>query len=199
MARIGDEKMNRIKELRQAKGLSLRDMSEKINMSYITISQYERGKREPKLETWQKLADFFGVSVPYLQGISKVKDVDAFDDFKSFLDYLSKIRKLPDRYSVETDELLAFYSENDRRVFKLLGDVFLKLTRTKRTHKALEKAVKDISENSDIQDISEINSIMLDVFVIMLQSETNVEKSIKARKKIIDIVETHRSLKRKDI
>ncbi|WP_314000044.1 helix-turn-helix domain-containing protein [Lactobacillus paragasseri] len=199
MARIGDEKMNRIKELRQAKGLSLRDMSEKINMSYITISQYERGKREPKLETWQKLADFFGVSVPYLQGISKVKDVDAFDDFKSFLDYLSKIRKLPDRYSVETDELLAFYAENDRRVFKLLGDVFLKLTRTKRTHKALEKAVKDISENSDIQDISEINSIMLDVFVIMLQSETNVEKSIKARKKIIDIVETHRSLKRKDI
>ncbi|MDU7064139.1 MAG: helix-turn-helix transcriptional regulator, partial [Lactobacillus paragasseri] len=164
-----------------------------------TISQYERGKREPKLETWQKLADFFGVSVPYLQGISKVKDVDAFDDFKSFLDYLSKIRKLPDRYSVETDELLAFYAENDRRVFKLLGDVFLKLTRTKRTHKALEKAVKDISENSDIQDISEINSIMLDVFVIMLQSETNVEKSIKARKKIIDIVETHRSLKRKDI
>ena len=199
MARIGDEKMNRIKELRQAKGLSLRDMSEKINMSYITISQYERGKREPKLETWQKLADFFGVSVPYLQGISKVKDVDAFDDFKSFLDYLSKIRKLPDRYSVETDELLAFYAENDRRVFKLLGDVFLKLTRTKRTHKALEKAVKDISENSDIQDISEINSIMLDVFVLMLQSETNVEKSIKARKKIIDIVETHRSLKRKDI
>ncbi len=199
MARIGDEKMNRIKELRQAKGLSLRDMSEKINMSYITISQYERGKREPKLETWQKLADFFGVSVPYLQGISKVKDVDAFDDFKSFLDYLSKIRKLPDRYSIETDELLAFYAENDRRVFKLLGDVFLKLTRTKRTHKALEKAVKDISENSDIQDISEINSIMLDVFVIMLQSETNVEKSIKARKKIIDIVETHRSLKRKDI
>ena len=191
--------MNRIKELRQAKGLSLRDMSEKINMSYITISQYERGKREPKLETWQKLADFFGVSVPYLQGISKVKDVDAFDDFKSFLDYLSKIRKLPDRYSVETDELLAIYAKNDRRVFKLLGDVFLKLTRTKRTHKALEKAVKDISENSDIQDISEINSIMLDVFVIMLQSETNVEKSIKARKKIIDIVETHRSLKRKDI
>lgn len=191
--------MNRIKELRQAKGLSLRDMSEKINMSYITISQYERGKREPKLETWQKLADFFDVSVPYLQGISKVKDVDAFDDFKSFLDYLSKIRKLPDRYSIETDELLAFYAENDRRVFKLLGDVFLKLTRTKRTHKALEKAVKDISENSDIQDISEINSIMLDVFVIMLQSETNVEKSIKARKKIIDIVETHRSLERKDI
>lgn len=196
--------MNRLRELRKEKKLTLKEVSSQLEQNNLRISpdalaKYERGDREPKLETWQKLADFFGVSVPYLQGISKVKDVDAFDDFKSFLDYLSKIRKLPDRYSIETDELLAFYAENDRRVFKLLGDVFLKLTRTKRTHKALEKAVKDISENSDIQDISEINSIMLDVFVIMLQSETNVEKSIKARKKIIDIVETHRSLERKDI
>lgn len=196
--------MNRLRELRKEKKLTLKEVSSQLEQNNLKISpdalaKYERGDREPKLETWQKLADFFGVSVPYLQGISKVKDVDAFDDFKSFLDYLSKIRKLPDRYSIETDELLAFYAENDRRVFKLLGDVFLKLTRTKRTHKALEKAVKDISENSDIQDISEINSIMLDVFVIMLQSETNVEKSIKARKKIIDIVETHRSLERKDI
>ena len=196
--------MNRLRELRKEKKLTLKEVSSQLEQNNLKISpdalaKYERGDREPKLETWQKLADFFGVSVPYLQGISKVKDVDAFDDFKSFLDYLSKIRKLPDRYSIETDELLAFYAENDRIVFKLLGDVFLKLTRTKRTHKALEKAVKDISENSDIQDISEINSIMLDVFVIMLQSETNVEKSIKARKKIIDIVETHRSLERKDI
>lgn len=196
--------MNRLRELRKEKKLTLKEVSSQLEQNNLRISpdalaKYERGDREPKLEMWQKLADFFGVSVPYLQGISKVKDVDAFDDFKSFLDYLSKIRKLPDRYSIETDELLAFYAENDRRVFKLLGDVFLKLTRTKRTHKALEKAVKDISENSDIQDISEINSIMLDVFVIMLQSETNVEKSIKARKKIIDIVETHRSLERKDI
>lgn len=59
---------NRIRELRQAKGLSLRDMSEKINISADALAKYERGDREPKLETWQKLADFFGVSVPYLQG-----------------------------------------------------------------------------------------------------------------------------------
>ena len=38
-------------------------------MSSSRLSQYETGKREPKLETWQKLASFFGVSVPYLQGI----------------------------------------------------------------------------------------------------------------------------------
>ncbi len=37
-------------------------------MANNTLSQYETGKREPKLETWKKLADFFDVPVSYLQG-----------------------------------------------------------------------------------------------------------------------------------
>ena len=32
---------------------------------------------EPKLETWQKLADFFDVSVSYLQGIGTIRDPEA--------------------------------------------------------------------------------------------------------------------------
>ena len=61
--------MNRIKELRQKNNLTLRALGEKINMSSSRLSQYETGKREPRLETWQKLANFFGVSVPYLREI----------------------------------------------------------------------------------------------------------------------------------
>lgn len=61
--------MNRIKELREKNNLTLRGLGKEINMSSSRISQYETGKREPKLETWKKLADFFNVSVPYLQGI----------------------------------------------------------------------------------------------------------------------------------
>lgn len=60
---------NRIKELREKNNLTLRGLGDKVNMSSSRISQYETGKREPKLETWKKLADFFNVSVPYLQGI----------------------------------------------------------------------------------------------------------------------------------
>lgn len=196
--------MNRLRELRKEKKLTLKEVSSQLEQNNLKISpdalaKYERGDREPKLETWQKLADFFGVSVPYLQGISKVRDANAFDDFQKFLRSLSEIKKMPDKYSIEVNELLAFYAENDRRVFDLLGNVFLKLTRNDRTSKALKNAVKDISKNSDIQDISEINAIMLDVFVILVQSQMDIKKSIKARKKIIDIVETHRSLERKDI
>lgn len=62
---------NRIKELRQKNGLTLKGLSQRIDMPSNTISQYENNRREPKLKTWQKLADFFGVSVPYLQGFKE--------------------------------------------------------------------------------------------------------------------------------
>ena len=61
--------MNRIKELREKNNLTLRGLGKEINMSSSRISQYETGKREPKLETWQALANFFDVTVTYLQGI----------------------------------------------------------------------------------------------------------------------------------
>lgn len=63
--------MNRLKELRQKNNLTLKELAQKIGMANNTLSQYETGKREPKLETWQALADFFNVSVPYLQGIDE--------------------------------------------------------------------------------------------------------------------------------
>lgn len=60
---------NRLKEIRTKKGLSLEQVGKGVGLATNTISRYETGKREPKLETWQKLASFFGLSVPYLQGI----------------------------------------------------------------------------------------------------------------------------------
>lgn len=60
--------MNNIKKLRENKKLTLVELSKKVQIPNNTLSQYENEKRKPKLETWQALADFFGVSVPYLQG-----------------------------------------------------------------------------------------------------------------------------------
>ena len=60
--------MNRIKQLRQERQLSQRKLGEIINASNQAVSAYQSGIRNPKEETWKALADFFGVSVPYLQG-----------------------------------------------------------------------------------------------------------------------------------
>ena len=62
---------NRIRELRAEKGVTLTELEDSTGLSTSAVSQYENGNRKPKIENWQKLADYFGVSVGYLQGIEE--------------------------------------------------------------------------------------------------------------------------------
>ena len=66
--------MNRLKELRQSKGLSQSELAQKVGISEQSVSFYENNRRKPKIETWNKLADFFNVSVPFLQGLTEPKN-----------------------------------------------------------------------------------------------------------------------------
>lgn len=92
--------MNRIKQLRKNKRLTLAELSKKVQIPNNTLSQYENEKRKPKLETWQALADYFNVSVPYLQGKIFKEDLspelqDMFDDIQDLVTLI-----VPD-YAVE--------------------------------------------------------------------------------------------------
>lgn len=60
---------NRIREVRKKRGVSQEKLATSLGITRQAISQYEMGNRQPRLETWQKLADFLGVTVPYLQGL----------------------------------------------------------------------------------------------------------------------------------
>ena len=62
---------NRLREVRNKTNLTLSSYSRMIGIPSNTLSQYETGKREPRLETWEKLANFWEVSVPYLQGLDQ--------------------------------------------------------------------------------------------------------------------------------
>ena len=66
--------MNRIKQLRKGKNMTLVELGEKVNLPKGTLSRYENGGREPKEPTWQALAKFFNVSVDYLKGYGYSKD-----------------------------------------------------------------------------------------------------------------------------
>ena len=61
----------RIKEARQAKGLSQEALSEKIGMSAKYLSSVERGKENPTLDTLIKLADALEVEASELSIISR--------------------------------------------------------------------------------------------------------------------------------
>lgn len=61
---------NRLREIRLSKDLTLKKVANEIGISENLIGKYERNEREPKLKTWIKLADYFNVSVSYLQGLT---------------------------------------------------------------------------------------------------------------------------------
>lgn len=60
--------MNRLKKIRNERKLTLDEIQNETGINRGTYNNYESGKTKPKPETWQALADYFNVSVPYLQG-----------------------------------------------------------------------------------------------------------------------------------
>ena len=54
-------KITRLKQLRQQRGLTLRQLSEAVGISNPAISQIENGTHDPSLSKALKLAKFFNV------------------------------------------------------------------------------------------------------------------------------------------
>lgn len=60
--------MFRLRELREEKGISQKELGKLFNVAQNTISNWENGTREPDTKTLMKLAEFFECSVDYLVG-----------------------------------------------------------------------------------------------------------------------------------
>lgn len=60
--------MNRLKELRKEKKLTQEELAEETDIPYRTLQRWENGETDIKSDKAKKLADYFGVSVPYLLG-----------------------------------------------------------------------------------------------------------------------------------
>ena len=80
--------MNKIKELRKAKKMTQSQLCEILKIAQPTLSGYENETSEPDFATFQKIADFFNVSVDYLLGRDEIKnpsniyDVDGIINFE---------------------------------------------------------------------------------------------------------------------
>lgn len=59
----------RLKSARKEAGLSQEEVAEHFNITQQAYQVWESGKRNPKKETLQKLADYFNVSYAYLAGV----------------------------------------------------------------------------------------------------------------------------------
>ncbi len=58
-----------IRRLRIQKGISAKDLAERIGMKKSTVSNYENARSVPRPETLKKIADVLGVSVERLRGL----------------------------------------------------------------------------------------------------------------------------------
>ena len=103
---------NRIKELRKQKHLTLKQLGSELNMLDSTLSQYENQKRKPKDEIWEKIAKYFGVTVPYLQGF----DADGKEKPCDYCDFSKTDRAAYPLYERSGKFVGFVYLNNDRTI-----------------------------------------------------------------------------------
>ena len=69
-----NESMNgfgkKLRELREERGLSQMELSEKVDITQSSLARYELEKTEPKLSDIKKLCAFFKVSADYVLGLT---------------------------------------------------------------------------------------------------------------------------------
>jgi transcriptional regulator with XRE-family HTH domain len=64
----------RIKQLREEKDLTQKDLAQLLKSSPSKISMWERGERDPVSEDLAQIAKYFNVTTDYLLGISDIRD-----------------------------------------------------------------------------------------------------------------------------
>lgn len=136
--------MNRLRQVRKSKGLTLVKVAKDTGISISNLSRYESVDVEPRRETWIKLADYYDVPVAYLMGLPSglVEYIDRLGNmtFESLQDaiiqwgYARNIistKNTPKQFMKVTEELgeLAegINKDNQGQIKDSLGDILVTL------------------------------------------------------------------------
>lgn len=65
--------MNRLRELREEKNKTLREVASDVSMSFSNLGSLERGEAQLKEDTTKLFASYYGVSADYLLGNSDIR------------------------------------------------------------------------------------------------------------------------------
>ncbi len=101
----------RLKRLRTEKGITQKELADRLHISRSTIAGYESLGKEPDGEKLCALADFFGVSVDYLLGGTDSREP------KSKMPAASAVAQRPAEVAI-TGEL---HNLSDRQLDRLMG------------------------------------------------------------------------------
>lgn len=148
---------NRIKELRLKKNLTLKELSNELKKKGVKISpdslaKYERNERNPKIDKWQALANFFNVPVAYLQGVDDNRNPNSFTKlyeiyYKLYNNEISDKNYLKDvskNHSISTIARL--------KALNSLADAFTQMDNTSKEYKTYLNSIMDFKSNSALDD-----------------------------------------------
>lgn len=62
----------RLRDLREDKDLSIRELAERLHIQRTTYHNYETGKRELPFDLAIKIAEFYNVSLDYIAGFTDI-------------------------------------------------------------------------------------------------------------------------------
>ncbi|MFC7783318.1 helix-turn-helix domain-containing protein [Rossellomorea sp. GCM10028870] len=82
-----------IKKLRERENISQKDFAQKIGVSNVVLSRYEKDERKPDYDMLKKIADYFEVSIDFLLGREEKAN--------SKEDTLEEVNKLVKEYGIE--------------------------------------------------------------------------------------------------
>lgn len=137
--------MNRIKELREQKGMKQSELGLLLNVNNSAISKYESGKLQLTDDTLEKLSDIFGVSIDYI--LFRTEGTKALSTAKPIKPDISK----------EDHLILNFFHQDPERIMELLSS-FSKLSARNKTiilGKCFELEDEDKGKNNTEQQYKE--------------------------------------------
>lgn len=85
-----NEVLQRIEQLKEAKGITVYRLMKDLNMSQSTYSTWIEKDRVPKTDRLQVIAEYFGVSIDYLlNGTNEPEPMDVGVEIQKLINYLT--------------------------------------------------------------------------------------------------------------
>ncbi|HEM3703808.1 TPA: helix-turn-helix domain-containing protein [Streptococcus suis] len=163
--------MNRLKELRQEKKLSQKELAKKIGVHYRTLQNWENGESQIKPDKAQALADYFGVEVGYLLGYN--------EGHRRMYELFGKHPKKGDMGIIDFDELLEAHELGYIKDRKMLGEL---QTDTSVAIKFLESIQSKLLLFGDIskthtKKLEDITNFLVDFYETVERRQNTLEQT----------------------
>ena len=97
---------DRLKQLRLSSGKTQQELADELGISPSAIGMYEQGRRQPDRATLILMSEYFGVSVDYLLGAERGRDVkDMLDNLRNEIKDASGLMFNGKPLDMDTDKL----------------------------------------------------------------------------------------------